>query len=96
MRNKKTFIEPQCCICMTDVNYELPPNPLSNSFQPLNCFKKHGINSHRICSNCWFNKFAIEGVSHICPGCIKNMPLTIYKNTNTKYNKPIEIIDISD
>lgn len=90
------LIKPQCCICMKKVKQQLPPNPLSNSFQPLNCLRKNGIKAHRICEDCWFNIFAIEGVSHKCPGCIKKMPLTIYKPTKTNYNKPIEIIEISD
>lgn len=89
--NKNTkFIKPKCCICDIQVNLS---NSLYNSFKPLNCLKKYGVNAHRICENCWFDKFAIEGISHICPGCIKKMPLTIHISNNTNNYEIIDIID---
>ena len=42
-----------------------------NVLIPSQCFTVDGTNGHRICIDCWFNKFAIEGKSHACPGCIK-------------------------
>ncbi len=65
-----------CCICekMVDKN---------NTFIPMECLMAHGDKTaHRICSNCWWNSttgFALEKVSHKCPGCVKNLPLTAYK-----------------
>ena len=37
--------------------------------------------SHRICSHCWWQSFALENASHDCPGCVKGFPLTEYKKT---------------
>jgi len=54
-----------------------------NTFIPRVCLMTHGDKaSHRICSNCWWNPttgFALENSSHKCPGCVKNLPLTVYK-----------------
>jgi hypothetical protein len=43
---------------------------------PVKCLTKNGtIRAHRICQECWFAKFAKEGVNHSCPGCVKGLPL---------------------
>jgi hypothetical protein len=58
-----------CCICEKNVNKD-------NTFAPLQCLNKYGRATHRVCSECWWDKFAIEDISHECPGCIKGLPLT--------------------
>ena len=61
-----------CSIC--EISF-----PKEDTFTPSLCLLKNGKASHRICENCWWNKFALEGVSHKCPGCIKGLPLTEFK-----------------
>jgi hypothetical protein len=59
---------------------------------PRKCLNKSGVSSHRICQQCWWNPktgFALEGVKHDCPGCVKGLPL----NTN---QNPDEIIDLTE
>lgn len=57
-----------CCMCRKKIN--------GTSFIPSSCLMKHGkIRSHKICSDCWWNTFAKEGISHQCPGCEKGLPL---------------------
>lgn len=57
----------KCCMC---------ENPLDeNVLIPSQCFTLNGTKGHRICIDCWFNKFAIEGKSHACPGCIKKQKI---------------------
>jgi hypothetical protein len=66
----------------------------TNMLVPLECLQKHGETAHRLCPQCWWSKFAIEGASHECPGCKKGKPL----NPPLK-KKPIreeDIIVISD
>jgi hypothetical protein len=58
-----------CCICEKNINKD-------NTFVPSECLNKYGRASHRVCKECWWNKFAIEGMSHKCPGCLKCLPLT--------------------
>jgi hypothetical protein len=68
----------QCCMCSKNVNV----NDKTNALIPLECLQKHGNRAHRICKECWFRPktgFAIEGVSHKCPGCEKGLPLTLVK-----------------
>ena len=68
----------QCCMCSKNVNV----NDKTNTLIPLECLQKHGNRAHRICKECWFRPktgFAIEGVSHKCPGCEKGLPLTRVK-----------------
>lgn len=55
----------KCCMC---------ENPLDeNILIPSQCFAINGTNGHRICMDCWFTKFAIENISHKCPGCEKKI-----------------------
>lgn len=42
---------------------------------------------HRLCSKCWFDEFAIEGISHKCPGCL---------STGVSVYRPGEIIELDD
>jgi hypothetical protein len=51
-----------CCMCNKDFESELP-------FSPSACFRKLGEKSHKICPDCWWEKFAIEGANHKCPAC---------------------------
>ena len=53
-------MNPLCCICRYEVS-------CSNILIPSQCYKKFGMNGHRVCTTCWFNKFAKENRSHRCP-----------------------------
>jgi len=55
------------------------------SLVPSQCLRKHGCAAHKICVECWFRPtgFAMEGISHKCPGCIKKLPLTAVQETVT-------------
>jgi hypothetical protein len=52
----------KCCMCNKKFNSKLP-------LTPSKCGRKLSVNSHKICPDCWWNKFAIEGANHKCPGC---------------------------
>lgn len=59
-----------------DVNCQLCKTKIrkSNGLIPMNCLIKHGNQkAHRICQPCWWSKFALEGTSHKCPGCPRNV-----------------------
>jgi len=74
-----------CCSCSKEINK-------MGSFIPRKCSRINYLNSHRLCKECWFdgtNAFANENRSHNCPGCEKNLPLTI----NTKND---EIVDLTE
>jgi hypothetical protein len=61
-----------CCMCGKEFNKK-------EMLTPAQCLKKHGMRAHKICQKCWWDKekgFAKEGISHKCPGCEKNLPLT--------------------
>jgi hypothetical protein len=77
----------ECCMCGETGRRD-------NTLVPSACLTKHGERAHRICQDCWWNEFAIEGASHQCPGCVKHLPLT----APLKRTKPREedIIVISD
>ncbi len=72
-----------CSICNKKQNIE-------NTLAPSTCFQKNLNKAHRICSDCWWDKFAVENIKHECPGCNKNLPLT-----NTQNIDPNEIIDLT-
>ena len=58
-----------CCMCGKEIDK-------TNGLVPVKCLIKNGaIRAHRVCQECWFGKFAIEGVNHSCPGCVKGLPL---------------------
>jgi len=58
-----------CCMCGKEIRKV-------DGLVPVKCLTKYGtIRAHRICQECWFNKFAKEGVDHKCPGCVKGLPL---------------------
>ena len=59
----------KCCMCGKLVSK-------NDTFIPVKCLKKYGERGHRICNDCWWSKFAIEGTNHECPGCEKDLPLT--------------------
>jgi hypothetical protein len=65
-----------CCMCEKMVTK-------NNTLVPRECLNKNYNAAHRICEDCWWNKFAIEGVSHKCPGCVKGLPLTYVKKEPT-------------
>ena len=49
-------------------------------FVPRECLVKYGKMAHRICENCWWDEdagFAKENGTHKCPGCQKNVVLTM-------------------
>jgi hypothetical protein len=73
-----------CCMCEREVDK-------NNTLIPRACLIEHGISAHRICNDCWWNPesgFAREVRSdHKCPGCVKNLPLTVV-------NKEQGVIDL--
>lgn len=69
---KKTTEKAKCVMCE-----KLKPS--DEMLMPLQCKLTYGEESaHRICRHDWFKPggFAEESLSHKCPGCVKNMPLT--------------------
>ncbi len=75
-------MNPLCCICEYEVSS-------SNILIPSQCYKKFGMNGHRVCTTCWFNKFAKENRSHRCPGCIKMWDLNEW---NPHGKEPLKIL----
>ena len=74
-----------CCMC-GDKNLTR-----ENTLVPSKCLK-HGIYAHRICEKkCWFQKFAVEGKNHTCPGCKNGFPLT-----NIESRVPYEVNEVID
>jgi len=69
----------RCSICGKMVNKE-------DTFIPSDCLMAHGNKAaHRICSKCWWDPkkgFALENVSHKCPGCVKKLPLNASKKVS--------------
>ena len=58
-----------CCMCGKEIRKE-------DGLIPSKCLMKNGaIRGHRICQECWWSKFAKEGINHNCPGCEKGLPL---------------------
>lgn len=72
-----------CCICNKKQNIE-------NTLAPSKCLQQNMNKAHRICRDCWWDKFAIENMTHDCPGCKKNLPLTTTDNTDSN-----EVIDLT-
>jgi hypothetical protein len=72
-----------CCMCNKKQNIE-------NTLVPSKCFQKNMNKAHRICRDCWWDKFALENMHHDCPGCKKNLPLTNTENTNSN-----QVIDLT-
>jgi len=67
-RNKKTLRGGETC-CMCDKKIKS-----NQSFIPSECLSKYGKNrAHKICSDCWWDKFANETTTHKCPGCVKGI-----------------------
>jgi hypothetical protein len=61
-RTKKGGQDP-CCMCGKEISGKNPKIPSG-------CYMKHGkFRAHKICDDCWWDKFAKEGVNHQCPGC---------------------------
>ncbi len=58
----------QCCICDKMVSKD-------NTLVPRICLSKHMDRAHRVCKDCWWDDFAVEEGSHMCPGCIRGVPL---------------------
>ena len=77
-----------CCMC----NKEFPRNTM---LTPQVCLNEYGERAHKICQKCWFNKFAIEGISHPCPGCEKGFPLTRPLKPLKKTKHPIKMVDLT-
>ena len=64
----------KCCVCEKDMGEK------EEMFIQIQCLKRNFGNAHRICSSCWWDPntgFALESSDHNCPGCRKNMPLTM-------------------
>jgi hypothetical protein len=78
-----------CCMCGKEVDK-------SDTLVPQSCSRINFEKAHRICSQCWWNPetgFARENASHRCPGCSKNLPLTMVP-TKVPYKEP-EIVDLT-
>jgi hypothetical protein len=74
----------ECCICGES-------NDVGKTLMPRKCLNQHGVSAHRICQKCWWDKktgFALEGVNHDCPGCVKGIPLN-------KNKTPVETVDLT-
>jgi len=60
-----------CCMCLKKFG-------INSCLIPLKCeVNKKGKVKHRICQICWWNKdfgFGRENISHLCPGCVNNLP----------------------
>jgi hypothetical protein len=84
---KKGGGQNDCCMCN---------NPTKDSMMtPNECLMKYGkYRSHKICGDCWWNKFAKEGISHKCPGCQSGKPLN--ENTNNSQQNKNTIIDLTN
>ena len=63
---------------------------ISDSFAPRVCYQMHMNKAHRICNDCWWKTFAIEGADHSCPGCKKKLPLTTTNNYDSN-----DVIDLT-
>lgn len=72
--NKKKIIRSNICGCVM-CGKKINVKNECESFMPSKCLSKHGSTAHRICSKCWFDEFAKEGVNHACPGCKNKKPL---------------------
>lgn len=74
----------KCCMCGKEIDK-------MNGLIPGQCLRTYGaIRGHRICKECWFSKFAKEGVNHSCPGCVKGLPL------NGPAHDPSVIVDLTE
>jgi hypothetical protein len=74
----------KCCMCGKEIDK-------MNGLIPGQCLRTYGaIRGHRICKECWFSKFAKEGVNHSCPGCVKGLPL------NGPVHDPSVIVDLTE
>lgn len=86
-QRKSCVHEIHCSLCNAEVDEKV-------MLIPAECYRKHMFKGHRLCENCWFEKFAIEnGGSHPCPGCIKNLPLICEKTREIKNTNNIITID---
>lgn len=75
----------ECAMCCKKTN--------DKTLIPNACLMKYGkYRAHKICSDCWWNKFAQEGVNHKCPGCEKNLPLNKDPYQETKN----QVIDLTE
>jgi hypothetical protein len=75
----------ECCVCGKN-------EVIGDMLIPRKCLAKHGVSAHRICQDCWWDPdsgFALEGTKHVCPGCVKGLPIN--KDANNG-----EIIDLTD
>ena len=76
---------PECSICCKKTN--------DNMLIPNACLMKYGkYKAHKICSECWWSKFAQEGVNHKCPGCQTGKPL----NKDPYENQKNTVIDLTE
>ena len=62
-----------CSMCDMVLDYN------DTYFFPALCYRLYGVNAHKICNNCWWTRFALEGGNHPCPGCIRGIPIFIDK-----------------
>jgi len=66
--NGKPNTNEECVMCCQKI--------YKDKLIPSECLMKYGkFKAHKICSECWWAKFALEGASHKCPGCKSGKPL---------------------
>jgi len=86
-KSKKGGNNEKCSMCESSVKNK-------TTLIPSGCLQKHGKNrAHKICDDCWWNKFAKEGVSHKCPGCEKGLPLNETGQPNIKQTQVIDLTE---
>lgn len=70
-----------CCMCEREADK-------NDTLVPRACLQNNGAAAHRICRDCWWNPesgFAREDADHRCPGCLKNLPLTLVKKKEPEF-----------
>jgi hypothetical protein len=77
MRSGNILRLEECCMCDSKFDKK-------SALVPLECLMKYGkMRAHKVCGECWWSKFALEGVSHKCPGCTKRMPVRMVPDAGT-------------
>lgn len=74
--------------------YVKEPNIKGQILSPISCRKRIiiGAETHIICGDCWWEKFANENNPHNCPGCAKEDPSSLPQKPPSV---PVEI-DLTD
>lgn len=68
-----------CCMCLKKINRD-------EYCVPVKCIVRNGARAHQVCHTCWWDPiigFSREDTSHKCPGCIRQLPLTMHVSEKT-------------